>query len=261
MSTRIPVNDTIITSVTFWLARIVASTVRLQVVNEEFLDRIDTDHGESVILVGWHGRTFIPINHYRGRGYWAMISTSRDGNIQNQIFHRFGFRTVRGSSSARGAVKAVITMRRELQKGGVLAHTPDGPRGPSGVVHPGAIYLAQKAGCPVVPVGVSAWPRVNLKTWDRYLIPFPFARGTMIYGKHVTIPSDLNDAGRQLYADYLGRLIDDLEAQAHAFVHTGRLPPSNADAIPAPELGPNLLEGNSNLVTAGIGEVNESDDV
>jgi lysophospholipid acyltransferase (LPLAT)-like uncharacterized protein len=104
------------------------------------------------------------------------------------------------------------------------------------VVQPGAIYLAQKAGCPIVPVGVSASRGINLPTWDRYLIPLPFARGAIIYGKCVTIPPDLDDAGRQLYADYAGQLINDLEAQAHELACTGHLPPSNADRIPAPQI-------------------------
>jgi len=235
MSTRLPVNDSIVTWAAYWLARTVVATLRLRVINEEFLDRLDTERGEAVIMVGWHGSTFIPITRFRGRGYWAMISTSRDGNIQNKIFQRFGFRTVRGSSSARGAVEAVLAMRRELRKGGVLAHTPDGPRGPRGVLHPGAIYLAQKAGCPVVPVGVSAWPRINLRTWDRYLIPLPMARGAIVYGNKVKIPSSLNEAGRQRYADYVGTLINDLEAQADVLARTGKLRPASAQSLACPE--------------------------
>lgn len=236
MSTRLPVNDRIVTWAAFWLSRMIAATLRLRVVNEQFLDDLDTDHGESVIMVTWHGRTFIPITRFRNRGYWAMISTSRDGNIQNQLFQRFGFRTVRGSSSARGAVEAVLAMRRELRKGGVLAFTPDGPRGPSGVLHPGAVYLAQKAGCPVVPAGISSYPRIKLRTWDQYMIPLPFARSALIYGKRVMIPPDLDEAGREQYADYLGRLINELEVQAETLAATGRMPASNVDAIRAPEI-------------------------
>ncbi len=224
MNDKLKAKDTFITWSVWCLARAIASTLRVKVVGEEVITNLKTDQGESVILVGWHGSTFIPITRFRNRGYWAMISTSRDGDRQNQLFHRAGFRTVRGSTSARGAIEAVITMRKALKKGGVLAHTVDGPRGPSGVVHPGAIYLAQKAGCPLVPVGVAASPCIKLSTWDRYIVPLPFSRGTMVLGQPIPVPADLDDEGRKQFAVYLGDRIHCAQALAEEFALTGKAP-------------------------------------
>ncbi|HEY3332712.1 MAG TPA: lysophospholipid acyltransferase family protein [Capsulimonadaceae bacterium] len=224
MAEQLRLKDKLITFSAYWTARALASTVRVDAYGEEYLLNLKNDNGESVILLGWHGGTFLPINRYRNRGYWAMISTSRDGDRQNNLFHRFGFRTVRGSTSARGAVESVIAMRRELKKGGVLAHTPDGPRGPHGVVHPGAIYIAQKSGCPVVPVGVGSWPRWNLSTWDHYTIPKPFARGVMLYGDPITVPSDLDDTSRKAFADAIGERIHTLQALADEMVEKRIVP-------------------------------------
>ncbi|MDR3706889.1 MAG: lysophospholipid acyltransferase family protein [Capsulimonadaceae bacterium] len=230
MSARFPVNDSIVAWTAYLLARGISATLRSHVIGEEFLDRMHPNSGDSVVLVTWHGRSFVPVTRFRGLGYWAMISTSRDGNLQNKLFRRLGFRTVRGSSSARGAVEAVLIMRRELHKGGVLTLTPDGPRGPSGVLHPGAIYLAQKSGCPLVPAGASAWPCIKLKTWDRYLLPMPFARAALIYGDPIHVPPDLDQDGRQEYADRIGRMINDLELQADELARTG-LGPSTGRAV------------------------------
>jgi hypothetical protein len=154
-----------------------------------------------------------------------MISTSKDGEYQNRLFERFGFHTVRGSTSARGAVACALTMAKQLRNGAVLAHTPDGPRGPLHVVHQGAIFLAQKSGVPIVPAGISANPRLLLSTWDQYLIPAPFARAALIFGDPIRVPKDLDENGRAIYAERLRQAIIDLEAQAES--HVCRLAPTN----------------------------------
>ncbi len=89
----------------------------MRVVGEERVQAFERD-GIGVILVTWHGRTLVPITRFRNRGYWAMISTSRDGEYQNRLFQRFGWQTVRGSTSARGAVQAALTMVKHLKAGG-----------------------------------------------------------------------------------------------------------------------------------------------
>lgn len=200
------------------VARAIAGTLRLRVVGEEQIEAIRAKTNSGVILVTWHGRTFIPITRFRNRGYWAMISTSRDGEYQNRLFQRFGFHTVRGSTSARGAIKGALSMVRELKRGAVLAHTPDGPRGPNHVVYPGAIFLAQKSGCPIIPAGISARPRWILGTWDHYVIPCPFARASLLYGAPIYVPPELDDAERQEFADRVGQEICRLESEAESQV-------------------------------------------
>jgi lysophospholipid acyltransferase (LPLAT)-like uncharacterized protein len=133
----------------------------------------------GAILVTWHGRTLLPIHRFRGRGYWALISLSRDGELQAENFRRFGFRVVRGSTGRRGVLATRETLAA-LKAGGVLAFTPDGPRGPTHKAQPGVVYFAQKNGCPIIPVGISAYPRWQMRSWDRYLIPKPFSRACWV---------------------------------------------------------------------------------
>lgn len=202
----------------YWTARLLARTLRLRVIGEERVTELQK-RGQGVILVTWHGRTFLGITHFRGRGYWAFISTSRDGEYQNQIFRRFGWNTLRGSTSARGAIQSALTMTKHLKAGATLAHTPDGPRGPSGQVHPGAIFMALKSGCPIIPAGMSAAPRKLMPTWDRYLLPLPFARAVLIYGEPITIPADVKgeDAMNE-WAVRVGEAIHALEREAERAV-------------------------------------------
>ena len=214
----------VVSFLVYWLVRLIIPTLRLRVVGEERVREIQQE-GKGIILLTWHGRTIIPICRFRKRGYWAMISTSRDGEYQNRIFQRFGWQTVRGSTSARGAVQAALTITKQLKRGGTLAHTPDGPRGPIHIVQPGAIFLAQKSGSPIIPVGISAYPRKLAPAWDQYMIPMPFARAVWIYGDPIHIPADAkSDEDQQLWCDRVGTEIVALEAQAER--EAGVLDPS-----------------------------------
>ena len=181
---------------------------------EDQIDTARTHYGRGVVTFTWHGRTFVPVARFRGRGYWSMISTSRDGDIQDSIFHRFGFNTVRGSSSNRGAIQSTVRVIKELKRGAVLAHTPDGPRGPNRHFHEGAIFMAQRSGSPVIPCGISAYPRKLLSTWDSYMIPAPFSRGIMLYGAPILIPEGADDDTLKRLSKELGSEIDRLELEA-----------------------------------------------
>lgn len=198
----------------YWVARLLSATLRVRMVGEEHLREAQAA-GKGVILVSWHGRTFMPITRYRNKGYWAIVSTSRDGEYQNRLFQRFGINTVRGSTSARGAIQSVLTLTKHLKAGATAAFTPDGPRGPSHVVQPGAIFLAQKSGSPIIPAGISAYPRKLMRAWDQYMIPLPFARVVWIYGPPIHIPADAkSQEDQQVWAERVGAAITALEEQA-----------------------------------------------
>jgi lysophospholipid acyltransferase (LPLAT)-like uncharacterized protein len=195
--------------------RLVCATLRLRREMPPEVERLFAEN-RDMILVTWHGRTLIPVHDYRGRGYWALISLSRDGDLQTANFRRLGFRTIRGSTGRRGAA-ATREVLTALQKGGVLTFTPDGPRGPSHKAQPGVVYFAQRSGRPIVPFGVSASPRWLLRSWDRFLIPKPFARAFMVYGEplYVSPDTDLDQAARDVEAA-INRLEDEAEGRAAA---------------------------------------------
>jgi lysophospholipid acyltransferase (LPLAT)-like uncharacterized protein len=199
--------------ITSWLCYVAASaiyrTIRLHCENMEGL--LPGEGG--AILVTWHGRTLIPANLLKNRGYYALISLSRDGELQNQIFQRYGFHTIRGSTG-RGGVRGALQMARKVREGGVLTFTPDGPRGPTHKVQPGVILMAAKSGAPIVPVGISASRRWLIKSWDSYLVPKPFARAYFVVGEPIYVPADLNDDGRQIVADQIEIAINCLEREA-----------------------------------------------
>jgi lysophospholipid acyltransferase (LPLAT)-like uncharacterized protein len=204
----------------YLLARGLGRTLRLYVEGWEPIER-HLQEGTGAVMVTWHGRTLIPANYMKGRGFWALISLSRDGEVQANIFQRFGFQILRGSTS-RGGVRAALEAARVVKAGGILAFTPDGPRGPSQKFQPGALLIAQKAGVPLYPAGISAYPRILLPTWDRYLIPLPFARAAFLIGEPVFVPPDADKDDFARLAEQLERAINMLEARADQIARYGK---------------------------------------
>lgn len=221
------------------LASAVSSTARLRVENEAELRQRERDHLPS-LAVTWHGRTLLPIYRFGPRNWVAMISMSRDGEYQSRIFARFGWGVVRGSTG-RGAVRALAAAVRKLRAGATFAFTPDGPRGPSHAVQPGVLYLSQKLGCPIYPIGVSSYPRIFLPTWDNYQIPLPFCRSAIVVGPPLTVPSTDSEDQLQAFADELALRICDVENRAEDIVtppsRRRRSTPHPGGAVRAPEPG------------------------
>jgi lysophospholipid acyltransferase (LPLAT)-like uncharacterized protein len=164
-----------------WIVAAWLWSLRLRVVDET---------GEEVrsstrpwVLVFFHG-TQVPLLAWRRRRKTAvLVSWSRDGEIQSRVMARAGMHVVRGSSS-RGGVRGLVAMVRALRAPDLdAAFAVDGPRGPYGVVHPGAAACAQKVGGVLVPIGSAATPsKVLLRAWDRMALPWPFARAVVVLG-------------------------------------------------------------------------------
>ena len=135
----------------------------------------------SFIFALWHGHLLPLLWFHRDQSALVLISEHRDGELVARAATSLGFGLIRGSST-RGADRALISIVRELQAGHEVAITPDGPRGPAAKFAPGALVAAQRSDSfilPVVAVADRAW---RLKSWDRFLIPKPFARVTIAYG-------------------------------------------------------------------------------
>lgn len=122
----------------------------------------------------------------------SLVSPSEDGEIIAQIISRWGYKTLRGSSS-HSIIRAWKEMKKELEKGGELIIVPDGPRGPDREMKHGALKLAKETGAYLIPFTFSSSKRKNLRSWDSFLIPRPFTRFVAIYGNPVSVESDMND--------------------------------------------------------------------
>lgn len=146
------------------------------------------------VLVAWHEGLLVAAFAFRDRGLWVPLSLSRDGSLAERALLRLGFAPPpRGSSSRGGSalLREMIRRVRAGQSGGVL---PDGPRGPAFAAKPGVVALAAATGVQLVPVGVAAAPARRLGSWDRALLPLPFARVRIHYGPPLDVPRSADAA-------------------------------------------------------------------
>ena len=164
------------------------------------------------VIILWHDEIFPLIPSHADERMACVVSQSRDGEILSAVLEGFGFRTVRGSSS-RGGMRALIAAKRfmEAHDLGVI-FTVDGPRGPRHKVKPGAVFLANLAGSPVVPVRVvMERAKIFHKAWDKFQLPLPFSRCTIIYGDPVMLPDCTRDPEEmQRQCESIERMMDDL---------------------------------------------------
>jgi len=136
---------------------------------------------QAFIYSLWHGDLLPLLWYHREQGVAVLISEHRDGELVARAASSLGFNLIRGSTT-HGANRALISIVRELQAGREVAITPDGPRGPAGKFAPGALIAAQRSNSPILPVVAVADRAWRLKSWDRFMIPKPFARVTISYG-------------------------------------------------------------------------------
>lgn len=204
------VRPSVLAPLVFGIARAIGATLRI-----EARGLSAPAAGQGRVLAGWHGRTFAAANFFRGQGVYTIISQSKDGDMQDRIFRWFGFRTIRGSTG-RGGVKALRESIAVLSEGATMAFTPDGPRGPSQVVQPGIVAMAKRSGAALVPVGVSADRRWLAPTWDRYMVPKPFARCLMVFGEPILVAEDADEAAMEAARARLESEMVRLEREAEA---------------------------------------------
>jgi lysophospholipid acyltransferase (LPLAT)-like uncharacterized protein len=141
----------------------------------------------KVIYASWHQRLFYQIHRLRKRKVTVMISQSRDGEYIARLVNWLGLKDVRGSST-RGGVDALKELTRKMKAGSNGGMIPDGPTGPPHEVKIGTIILARMTGALIVPISWSADRYWVFNSWDRFMIPKPFARISYCYGEPVIVP-------------------------------------------------------------------------
>jgi len=174
-------------------------------------------NGRRPIMAFWHGRVLTATYYFRQRGISVMISENFDGEWIARIIHQFGFRTSRGSTS-RGGQRALLQLKREMERGYPSGFAVDGPRGPARKAQPGAIWLAKLTGNPVVPFHMEAASYWSLKSWDRTQIPKPFSTVALTVGEPIDVASDADEDALEAKRVELERSLFTLEQKAAAML-------------------------------------------
>ena len=195
----------IIIGLGYWVIRLIGPTLRVCISSEEGAQ--ETLDQRPLIGSFWHS-CIIPATYIcRGLGVRVMSSNSYDGEYMGRIIRKFGFVAVKGSSS-RNAVRALLGLRRALGEGWSVAFTLDGPRGPRHKVKPGPVALGRSSGVPLTTFHAAVDKAWVLNSWDRMMIPLPFSRVLVRFGKLIRVPAGASDEEVERYTAELQASLD-----------------------------------------------------
>ena len=130
------------------------------------------------IIACWHSDLLmIPV--YRTirpkRSASAIISQHKDGEIVAKVLSYLSIKAMRGSTR-KGAKRVLLEAMRAIDNGEEIQISPDGPKGPRYHIHDGVIALALRGQLPIMTIGYRASSYWQLKSWDKFVIPKPFAK-------------------------------------------------------------------------------------
>jgi lysophospholipid acyltransferase (LPLAT)-like uncharacterized protein len=213
MDVRTSLRLAIVPRVGYAYVRLVHATMRIEWRDRDALERARRTAGRY-ILAFWHSRFVMMPYAYPGSRMVVMSSRHPDSLLLARVLERFGIEHAWGSSTAGGS-QGMRQLLRHVRDGCDAGFTPDGPRGPRRRVKPGVVAAAKLSGLPIVPVTFAARPAKRLGSWDRTLLPLPFARGLFAYGEPIAVDRRADDAAldraaRRLEAE-LDRLTDDAD--------------------------------------------------
>jgi lysophospholipid acyltransferase (LPLAT)-like uncharacterized protein len=213
--TRLRWRDHLIILAGVVVIRLLGITWRIQRIDgEELAGRLAAGHPN--LYAFWHGHMLPLLIEHQGERVAVLVSSHRDGEIITRVARAFGFDAVRGSTSrdATGALRSVV---RTLRGGCTVAVTPDGPRGPAHVFAAGPAIASFETDIPIILAAVAADRAWYLGTWDRFMIPKPFARIVVVYQPSIAVPGPTaRDAAE--FAPTLGATLEQLDARARALV-------------------------------------------
>lgn len=191
----------------YYLLKMISSTMKIRVIRSK-----NIDIKENYVYGFWHNKLVMAslcLTDIEKRA--VLASPSKDGELIAIPLEKMGFTMVRGSSG-KDSIKSVLALIKLIKKG-YSAGTPlDGPKGPIYEVKNGMLYLAQKSGKSIIPLG-GAFERkwIFNKAWDKFQMPKPFSKGVCILGDPIFIPAD---ADLDEYAEIVKKELFRLDREA-----------------------------------------------
>jgi len=166
--------------------------------------RIETIKGREIVarLVANSDQVYIPsywhkyhlvcsylVRNWLRRGFKAcyIVSASVDGEVPARIARSWGAEVIRGSAADTGTL-VLRDAQQMLSRGISIVDTSDGPLGPRCQFKTGTVLMARIGGAAIVPIGCAADRAWTFNTWDRFMVPKPFARVAIAIGTPVAVP-------------------------------------------------------------------------
>ncbi len=159
------------------------------------------------ILAFWHSQLMMIGHVWKSKAVLNMLASSHsDGRFGAYIAGHFNLKNV--SIMSKNKSPSLRKVFKILDEGNYIGITPDGPRGPNRKVSDGIIKIAVHSQVPIIPIGFASNNNFKLKSWDSFLITYPFSKCMFVWGEPITIPSSTKDEDLEKYKDILEEKIN-----------------------------------------------------
>jgi lysophospholipid acyltransferase (LPLAT)-like uncharacterized protein len=192
----------------FILIKLIGRTIKFEVEGWQNWEAASRD-GSVPIYTCWHNRVFLATYYFQKRGIVVMTSRSFDGEYIARFIQRVGYGAARGSST-RGGSGALIEMMRLMRAGHPTGFTIDGPRGPRYVAKMGAVLLAKKSGCPILPFTITTLKSWRINSWDHFQLPCPFTAARVYVAPPIDVAPNADDQTLSAKRDELQQALDEI---------------------------------------------------
>ena len=196
------------------------ATYRKQIVRgKDVIESMIADRDKPYVPCYWHQQHLVCawlIRDWLARGFRAcyIVSASVDGEVPARIAKSWSADVIRGSAANTGAL-VLRDAQQKMKDGMSIVATSDGPLGPRFVFKSGTVLMARVGGAPMVPIACAADRAWFLDTWDKFMIPKPFARVAIAVGEPIDVPKTASK-------DELERLRGEMQAAIEAMGQESR---------------------------------------
>ena len=182
-----------------------------------------TRTGEGMVAAFWHSRltlSFMGWDRQAPQTPTMLISRSREGDLIAHFARNLSIGVIRGSSrntrksKQKGGLKALRDMQRAVENGACVGLTVDGPRGPRQRASMGVVQLAKMTGKPIMIYSLSVSHKKIFNSWDRFIVPFPFGKGIVIWKEPLFIDENASEADMEIARFELERRLNEATREA-----------------------------------------------
>lgn len=171
----------ILSLLSIFLIFIYSKTLKIKYYTHPEIKSIDRS---KVIYASWHGHLLLLTSFCQHFHTCLLTDLSWSAEIITRILEKLGYKVARGSSKRKG-IRGLINMKNAFRDGWSGGITVDGPKGPRYKSKEGILFLSKKFSYPIIPLTGAAEKKWILNTWCRFLIPKPFSKCYIAFGKPV----------------------------------------------------------------------------
>jgi lysophospholipid acyltransferase (LPLAT)-like uncharacterized protein len=199
-------------------AGLVRHTARYQIKGQEHIDHVHAA-GRPLIVAAWHGMTMMLSGYITAQEdpnqYVVIVPDDPRGAVLSVWMRRIGATPFAISMEATSMVagRRLLALIRQMKQGRHLCINPDGPDGPTHEPKKGVVFVARKAGALIVPAGAFTATGYRIPRWDRYTVPFPFSRITIVLGEPLELTAEMDPERARLL---VRERLNDVEREAEA---------------------------------------------